>query len=78
LQGLVAQGEIMSQELDDLTAQVAKNTDVEESAVLLIQGIAAQLAAAGTDKTKLAALAASLNTSATDLAAAIAQNTPSA
>ncbi len=61
--------------LDDLTTQVAANTTVEGSAVTLIQGLAAQLAAAGTDPTKLAALQASLKTSADALAAAVAQNT---
>jgi len=73
----IAQGvSIMSVELDALEAQVATNTSVEESAVTLIKGIAAQLAAAGTDPVKLKSLAASLNTSATDLAAAVAANTP--
>ena len=64
--------------LDDLTAQVTQNTTVEESAVTLIKGLAAQIAAAGTDPTKLAALQTQLNGSATDLADAIAANTPAA
>jgi len=64
--------------LDDLTAQVAANTTVEASAVTLIQGLAAQLAAAGTDPAKLASLQASLKTSADSLAAAITANTPAA
>ena len=62
----------MSAELDRLTAQVAETTSVEQSAIVLIQGIAAQLAAAATDPVKLAALAASLQTSSTALAAAVA------
>jgi predicted nucleic acid-binding Zn-ribbon protein len=66
----------MSAELDALETQVTANTSVEESAVVLIKGIAAQLAAAGTDPAKLTALRTSLNTSATDLAAAVAANTP--
>lgn len=71
------QGEVaMSQQLDDLTTQVAANTTVEESAVTLINGIAAQLAAAGTDPVKLTALKNSLSASAGDLAAAITANTP--
>lgn len=61
--------------LDELVAQVAENTSVEQSAILLIEGIAAQLAAAGTDGTKLAELKARLATSATALAAAVAANT---
>ncbi len=63
-------------ELDDLTAQVQANDDVEASAVILINGIAARIAAAGTDPAKLTALTTSLKTSADTLAAAVAANTP--
>lgn len=59
-----------------LQEQVAQNTSIEESAVTLIEGLAAQIAAAGTDPAALAALTASLQTSAADLAKAIAANTP--
>lgn len=62
--------------LDDLTAQVKANTDVEASAITLIQGLADALKAAGTDPTKLAALQQQLLTSQTALAAAITANTP--
>ena len=62
--------------LDDLTTQVAANTSVEQSAITLIEGIAAQLAAAGTDPAKLEALKTQLTASATALAAAITANTP--
>ena len=65
----------MSQALDDLATQVTANTTVEESAVTLIKGLAAQIAAAGTDPAKLQALQQSLKASADDLAAAIAANT---
>ena len=65
----------MSQSLDDLATQVTANTTVEESAVTLIKGLAAQIAAAGTDPAKLQALQSSLKASADDLAAAIAANT---
>ena len=64
--------------LANLQAQVAQNTTVEASAVTLIQGLAAQITAAGTDPAALSALTSSLNTSATALAAAIAANTPAA
>ncbi len=64
--------------LDDLTAQVAQNTTVEGSALTLIQGLAAQLAAAGSNPTALAALQTQLKTSADALAAAVAANTPAA
>ena len=63
-------------DLTALTAQVANNTTVEASAVTLIQGLAAQIGAAGTDPVALQALQDQLNTSATALAAAVAANTP--
>ena len=65
----------MSQAMDDLATQVAANTTVEESAVTLINGLAGQLANAGTDPAKVQALQQSLKASADDLAAAIAANT---
>ena len=65
-------------DLTALTTQVAQNTSVEESAVTLIQGLAAQIVAAGTDPAKLADLTAQLNKSAADLASAITANTPTA
>ncbi len=68
----------MSQELDDLTAEVTRNTSVEKSALALIQGLAAKLAAAGTDPVKLAQLRASLVANDNELSAAVAANTPAA
>lgn len=64
--------------LSDLQAQVAASTAVETSAVTLIKGLAAALAAAGTDPTALAALTTELNSSAAALGAAVAANTPAA
>ena len=69
---------LIMKELDDLQAQVAQNTTIEGSAVELIQGLAAQIAAAGTDPAKLANLTSNLKSSADALAAAITANTPSA
>lgn len=66
----------MSQELDDLTAEVAAATTINQSALTLIQGLAAQIAAAGTDPAKLAALTASLRSSEDALSAAVTANTP--
>src|SRR4051812_36736215 len=43
-------------ELDDLAAEVAANTDAEQSAVVLLGNLHDLLVAAGTDATKLAAL----------------------
>ena len=75
---LAIQGEMTMSAIDDLTTQVAANTSVEASAVQLIQGIASQLSAAGTDPSKLAALTSQLNASAAALSAAILANTPAA
>jgi hypothetical protein len=66
---------IMSVELDVLTAQVKANTDLEASAVTLIQGLAAQIAGAANDPVKIQALSDQLKISATALAAAITANT---
>lgn len=64
--------------LDDLAKQVQANTDVEASAVTLIQGLAAQLKASANDPAKIQALADQLSASAAPLAAAVAANTPAA
>jgi hypothetical protein len=68
----------MSTQLDALTAQVTANESLENSAITLIQGIAAQLAAIKDDPAKIQALANSLKTSADSLSAAIIANTPAA
>ncbi len=68
----------MSNELDTLTAQVAANTDVEQSALLLLNQLHDLLVAAGTDPVKLADLTTQLATSKDALAAAILANTPAA
>jgi hypothetical protein len=65
----------MSQEFDDLEAQVKASDDVQKSAVILINGFAARLAAAGTDPVKLKALRDDLKANSDDLAAAVAANT---
>lgn len=70
--------EPMSKELDDLTAKVAHNTEVEQSAITLIQEMAAQIAAVKDDPAAIAALAAQLDAQASALAAAVAANTPAA
>ena len=64
--------------LDDLQAQVQANTNLEQSAVTLIQGLAKQITDAvnSNDSSALAALAQQLNTSAAALGSAIAANTP--
>lgn len=65
----------MSTQLDALTAQVTANGTVIGSAITLIQGLKAQLDAAGTDPAKLQALSDSLAKTDSDLAAAVAANT---
>ena len=64
--------------LDTLTAQVATNTDVVESALALIQNIHDLLVAAGTDPVKLQALADTLKAEDEKLAASVVANTPAA
>lgn len=68
----------MTGDLDALSAQVAETTDVEKSAIVLIEGIAAKLAEAGTDPAKLTALQGELHASSAALAAAVTANTPPA
>lgn len=68
----------MANALSDLQAAVAAEDTVIASALTLINGFAAQLAAAGTDPAALAALTTDINAKATALAAAVAANTPAA
>lgn len=63
---------------DDLAADVAAEDTVIDGAVALINGFAGQLAAAGTDPAKLAALSADIKTKTSALAAAVLANTPAA
>lgn len=65
----------MAGELDTLTAKVARNTDVVDSAITLIVNIHDLLVAAGTDPAKLQALADTLSAEDDKLAAAIVANT---
>lgn len=64
--------------IDDLQAAVAQEDTVIDSAITLIQGIPALIAAAGTDPAKLQALQADITAKSTALAAAVAANTPAA
>lgn len=78
LQGEKREVEFMALDLTILTAQVAANTSAEASAVILIQEIAAQLAAASGNQPAVDALATQLKASADALAAAVVANTPTA
>lgn len=62
--------------LATLTAQVTANDDAEASAIALIQGLAAQIAANANNPAAITALAATLKTSADALGAAVVSNTP--
>ena len=62
----------------ELEQQIRESVAVEQSAVLLIQGFKERLEAAGVDPEKLAQLAADLDASEKNLAAAVAANTPAA
>ena len=68
----------MAGELDALTAQVAKNAEVDQSAITLLRGIKAKLddAIASGDPARVQALADSLGASTDELAAAVIENTP--
>ncbi len=66
----------MSAELDALTAQVTRMTNVSASAVTLITGIAARIEAAKSSPVQVQALADELRTDADRLSAAVVANTP--
>jgi ABC-type Zn uptake system ZnuABC Zn-binding protein ZnuA len=66
----------MANELNDLTTNVSKNTDVIESAITLLGNIKSLLDAAGTDPVKLKALSDTLASEDQKLADAIVANTP--
>lgn len=69
---------LMTQEFDNLSAQVEATETLEDSAIALINGLAAQIAAAKDDPAKIQALADSLQTKAELLSVALTANTPAA
>src|SRR6266403_1838817 len=75
---ILNQQETIMSALDDLQAAVAAEDTVIDSAITLINGIPALIAAAGTDPTKLAALSADITAKSKSLADAVAANTPAA
>jgi len=66
----------MADTLDEIVADVTKETTVENSLITLLNGIAGQLAAAGQDPVKLAALHTSLQANIAAMMTAITANTP--
>lgn len=79
VQQLITKEEHTMAALSDLQAEVARNTEVDISAIALIQGLAAkiqELIDAGADPAALQALVDSLKGSSDALAAAVTANTP--
>lgn len=72
---LLEEGKKMAADLEALKAEVARNTEVDESAIVLIQGIAAQLEELKGDPAAIQALADRLKASSDALAAAVVANT---
>lgn len=68
-------GASMPAEFDALTAQIAANNSTIDSAIVLINGIAAQIAAAGVDPVALQAITDGLAAKDAELAAAVVANT---
>ena len=69
---------VMAQELDNLTQQVQQDTDVESSAITLLQGLSQQIASLKQDPQAIQRLADKLQQSSAQLASAITANTPAA
>lgn len=64
-------------QLDALTAEVTRNTEVDAGAIALINGLAAKIIELKNDPAALQALADSMKSSSDALAAAVSANTPS-
>jgi hypothetical protein len=65
-------------DLTQLTTDVQNETAVDQAAITLIQGLAAQITAAGTDPVALKALTTTMEQNAAALSAAVTANTPAA
>lgn len=72
---LIRQGGIMSQQLEDLKAAVAQEGTVVQSAITLLNGLSAQLAAIKDDPAAIEQLAADVQAQAAALGSAVAANT---
>ena len=68
----------MSAEIDSLRASVTRIETVADSAVALIHGLAEQIRQLEPDRAAIAALASEVDAKATELAAAVTENTPTA
>lgn len=76
LESITERLDAMSQQLDTLTAQVKANKDLTQSAVTLIQGLAAKIESLKDDPVALQQLADDLKAQDATLAGAIQANTP--
>lgn len=68
----------MASKIDNLAAEVALSVTVQESAIVLINGIATRIKEAGVDPEALKTLEDELRSTRDALSAAIVTNTPSA
>jgi hypothetical protein len=69
---------IMATDLSAIQTAVSNETTVEQSAILLLQKLAAEIKASAADPAAVKALADQINANATALAAAVTANTPAA
>jgi prefoldin subunit 5 len=77
LRGLFTQArEAIMADLDSLAEEVERNTAVDQSAITLLNGLAAQIESLKSDPAALQALVDDLRASSTNLANAVAANTP--
>jgi hypothetical protein len=76
LKTIVEKVNTMSAEIDMLRTAVQKESDVVQSAIVLLNGISDRIKAAGADTAALAEVAADIDTQRNALAAAVAANTP--
>jgi hypothetical protein len=76
LAALVQGEQLMSSQLDTLTAEVTQVETVDQSAIVLIKGLADQIAALKNDPAAIQALSDRLKASSEALAAAVTANTP--
>lgn len=70
------QGDVMNQNFEDLKNAVAAEKTLIDSAIVLLNGIAARIEAAGVDPAALQALTADINSEAAALGAAVVAGTP--
>lgn len=78
LSALTTQGNQIMSTLADVQAAVTAEDTVVDSAIALLQGLAAQIAALAPNQAAIDALAADVTAKTTALATAVAANTPAA